>query len=69
MNCRTITIFGARYALQRLRPFRDCSLGVSPQIQGGWRTAAFASISDLTSDIATCPSEKCRYAHCRFSMR
>ena len=28
MNCRTITIFGARFAPQRLRPFRDRSLTV-----------------------------------------
>jgi hypothetical protein len=42
--------FGARFAPQRLRPFRDVSLGVSPQIQRGWRTAALVSISDLSSD-------------------
>lgn len=47
MNCRTVTIFGARFAPQRLRPFRDRSLGVSPQIQRGWRTAALVRISGL----------------------
>jgi len=47
MNCRAITIFGARYAPQRLRPFRGRSLGMNRQIQSGRQTAALISISGV----------------------